>query len=82
MACTGYEELRKWFLDKMVNACRAIRDQKEDQSNSAAKKAMLYIQENYNKDISLDDVSGIVNISLITSARSLKKRPEKTLLNM
>ena len=24
---------------------------------------MLYIQENYNKDISLDDVSGIVNIS-------------------
>lgn len=47
----------------MVNACRAIRDQKEDQSNSAAKKAMLYIQENYNKDISLDDVSGIVNIS-------------------
>ena len=63
MACTGYEELRKWFLDKMVNACRAIRDQKEDQSNSAAKKAMLYIQENYNKDISLDDVSGIVNIS-------------------
>ena len=63
MACNGYEDLRKWFLDKMINACRAIRDQKEDQSNSAAKKAMLYIQENYNKDISLDDVSGIVNIS-------------------
>ena len=63
MACAGYEELRKWFLDKMVNVCRMIRDQKEEQSNSAAKKAMLYIQENYNKDISLDDVSGIVNIS-------------------
>lgn len=59
----GMKNCRKWFLDKMVNACRAIRDQKEDQSNSAAKKAMLYIQENYNKDISLDDVSGIVNIS-------------------
>ena len=63
MACAGYEELRKWFLDKMVNVCRMIRDQKEEQSNSAAKKAMLYIQENYNKDIALDDVSGIVNIS-------------------
>ena len=60
---TEYEELRKWFLDKMVNACRAIRDQKEDQSNSAAKKAMLFIRDNYYKDISLDDVSGIVNIS-------------------
>lgn len=63
MACAGYEELRKWFLDKMMNACRSIRDQKEEQSNSAAKKAMVYIQENYSKDISLDDVSGIVNIS-------------------
>ena len=63
MACKNYEELRKWFLDKMVNACRAIRDQKEDQSNSAVKKAMLYIQENYSRDISLDDVSSQVNIS-------------------
>ena len=27
------------------------------------KKAMLYIQENYSKDISLDDVSSQVNIS-------------------
>lgn len=32
MACKNYEELRKWFLDKMVNACRAIRDQKEERS--------------------------------------------------
>lgn len=63
MACQGYEELRNWFLEKMINACRTIRDQKEEQSNSAAKKAMVYIQENYSKDISLDDVSGIVNIS-------------------
>ena len=48
---------------KMVNVCRAIRDQKEDQSNSAVKKAMLYIQENYSRDISLDDVSREVDIS-------------------
>ena len=51
------------ILGKMVNVCRAIRDQKEDQSNSAVKKAMLYIQENYSRDISLDDVSSQVNIS-------------------
>ena len=63
MACSGYEELRSWFLDKMVNICRSIRDQKEEQSNSAVKKAMLYIQENFSKDISLDEVSGQVNIS-------------------
>lgn len=63
MACSGYEELRSWFLDKMAGTCRIIRDQKEEQSDSAVKKAMLYIQENYSRDISLDEVSGIVNIS-------------------
>ena len=63
MSLSTYEDLRKWFQEKMVNVCRAIRDQKEDQSNSAVKKAMLYIQENYSRDISLDDVSSQVNIS-------------------
>ena len=63
MSLSTYEELPKWFQEKMVNVCRAIRDQKVDQSNSAVKKAMVYIQENYSRDISLDDVSGQVNIS-------------------
>ena len=63
MSLSTYEDLRKWFQEKMVNVCRAIRDQKEDQSNSAVKKAMFYIQENYSRDISLDDVSSQVNIS-------------------
>ena len=63
MSFSTYEELRKWFLEKMVNLCRTIRDQKEDQSDSAIKKATAYIQENYSKDISLDDVSSQVNIS-------------------
>ena len=63
MSLSTYEELHKWFQEKMVNVCRAIRDQKVDQSNSAVKKAMVYIQENYSRDISLDDVSSQVNIS-------------------
>ena len=80
MACTGYEELRKWFLDKMVNACRAIRDQKEERSNSVAKKAMLYIQENYSKDISLDDVSGLVNISPYYFSKLFKQETGKNFI--
>ena len=80
MACKNYEELRKWFLDKMVNACRAIRDQKEERSNSAAKKAMLYIQENYSKDISLDDVSGLVNISPYYFSKLFKQETGKNFI--
>ena len=63
MSFGGYEELRKWFLEKMINLCRGIRDYKEEQSNSAVKKAMNFIQDNYSREVSLDDVSGEVNIS-------------------
>lgn len=63
MECRDYEELRKWFQDKMVSICRLIRDQKEDNSDSVVKRAMSYIDENYSRDISLDEVSREVNIS-------------------
>ena len=82
MSLSTYEELHKWFQEKMVNVCRAIRDQKVDQSNSAVKKAMVYIQENYSKDISLDDVSGQVNISPYYFSKILRMRQEKISLSI
>ncbi len=63
LSFSGYEELREWFLEKMTDICRTIRDQKEEQSDSAVKRAKTYIQEHYSNDISLDEVSREVNIS-------------------
>lgn len=63
MSFTNYEELRKWFQEKMVGICRTIRDHKDEQSNSVVKKAKAYIMEHYDSDISLDEVSREVNIS-------------------
>lgn len=63
MRCETYEELRKWFQEKMVGICRMIRRQKEEQSDSAVKRAKTFIQENYSRELSLDDVSREVNIS-------------------
>lgn len=57
------EEIRRWFLDKMAEVCLSIRNREEKQSESAVEKAMNYIQSNYSRDISLDDVSKEVNIS-------------------
>ena len=79
MSFGGYEELRKWFLEKMINLCRGIRDYKEEQSNSAVKKAMNFIQDNYSREVSLDDVSGEV---LIISVKYSKKKQEKILSNI
>lgn len=58
-----FEMLRKWFLDKVLEACRNVITKKEEQANSVILKAKSYIDENYSKDISLDDVSRILDIS-------------------
>ena len=57
------EQLRKWFIDKITQACRNITTKREEQTSGLICKAKLFIEENYNKDISLDDVSRIVDIS-------------------
>src|SRR5690606_25636500 len=58
-----YEELRKWFIDKVTEACRNITTKREEQTSGLICKAKAYIEENFNKDISLDDVSRSVDIS-------------------
>lgn len=63
MSLTTFEDLRRWFQEKVQGICQTIRDQREEQSNSVVKKAQAYISENYSNDISLDEVSREVNIS-------------------
>nr|MBQ8253471.1 helix-turn-helix domain-containing protein [Lachnospiraceae bacterium] len=59
----NYEQLRKWYLDRITQACRDIMTRKEEQSGSVIDKAKEYIGARYHKDISLDDVSREVDIS-------------------
>ena len=63
MSFTDYEMLRTWFIDKMDAACQSIHDRKKTQSGTVVSKAREYIQENFRKEISLDDVSREVNVS-------------------
>ena len=63
MALETTGQLRDWFVDKISSACRNVFVKREETSTDAIKTAKRYIEENYAKDISLDDVSRIVNIS-------------------
>ena len=63
MRFDDYETLRTWFLEKMSAACSRIRDRQEDQSETVVSKAKAFMNENFRKDISLDDVSREVNVS-------------------
>ncbi len=56
-------QLKAWFLHKLENACSNVLHNHDDKSLSLIEQAKEYIQSNYQKDISLADVSREVNIS-------------------
>ena len=58
-----YDEIKLWFLDRINEATRNISDKKQESSVSVVEKAKEYINENFDKEISLDEVSKKVNIS-------------------
>ncbi|MCM1040258.1 MAG: response regulator [Ruminococcus sp.] len=55
--------IRNWFLEKIMDACQNIQGKREEKSHSIIEMSQNYIKSNFNKDISLDDVSRAVNIS-------------------
>lgn len=57
------EELRRWFSDKIFEACRNVKVKRDESSSTAIDKAKVYIHKQYHKDISLDEVSKEVDIS-------------------
>jgi two-component system response regulator YesN len=59
----NYEQLRKWFIDKVSEACLNIITKKNEQANGVLAKAKSFIEENFHKDLSLEDVSRTVDIS-------------------
>ncbi|NLJ91224.1 MAG: response regulator [Clostridiales bacterium] len=57
------ENLKKCFLEKVVDLATNIIFQKEKEKNCIILKAIDYISNNYHKDLSLDDISREVDIS-------------------
>ena len=57
------EKLRTWFAEKMDAAVRNVANSRETQSGGVVAKAKAYINANFHKEISLDDVSREVDIS-------------------
>lgn len=63
MQLDNLESLKSWFLEKVGTASDNVVNKASEKSLSLIETAKEYIRTNYSKDISLDDVSRIVNIS-------------------
>ena len=65
MAISDLDTLKKWFGDKIGTATHNVSCKASEKSMSVVETAKEYIQNNYSKDISLDDVSRTVYQSLL-----------------
>lgn len=74
------ERMRTWFLDKMDAAVRNVADNRETRSNGIVAKAKSYINANFHKEISLDDVSREVDISPYYFSKIFKEETGKNFI--
>lgn len=59
----GLAEVKEWFIKKMTDACRNVLVKRGEREDDIISRSKLYIDANYNKDISLDDISRQMNLS-------------------
>lgn len=76
-----YAPLKQWFVDKVSLACRNICTVKQGQSRNVIEVAKKYIEENYSRDLSLDDVSRVVDISPYYFSKIFKEQIGKNFID-
>lgn len=59
----GYLEAKNWCANRIINAISAIANNRENKAGHITMTAMKFIDDNFHKDITLEDVSKEVNLS-------------------
>ncbi len=80
---TGFEtkeDARRWFIDKMTEAASNVTNKKEEKIGSVVLEAKRYIESNFSKDISLDDVANNVDVSPYYFTRMFKEETGETFI--
>ncbi|RGY96454.1 helix-turn-helix domain-containing protein [Clostridium sp. AM58-1XD] len=76
----GFEELRRWFMGKTAKMCESMGSLREKESESLVFRVKNYIDENYQKELSLDEVSRMVDVSPYYLSRLFKQETGKTFI--
>ncbi len=77
---TNMEEARHWFVEKMTEAAINVTHKKEEKIVNVISEAKRYIEKNFSKDISLDDVANSVDVSPYYFTRMFKEETGETFI--
>ena len=73
MAIDNMDSLWDWFVERISFSCTNISNKTEESSNDAIAASKSYIEANFTKNITLEDVSREVNISSYYLSRIFKE---------
>lgn len=66
-------ELREWTIDKVEHLIKLVEEARSLRCQDIMKKVLAYIHQNYNRDLSLEEVAGAVYISPCYLSRIFKQ---------
>jgi len=73
MEMSDYQNLKEWFVNKIAETCHNICNKRNEKSTSLIENAKEFIKNNYSSNISLEDVSGAINLSPYYFSRVFKE---------
>ncbi len=73
MSMNDTDELWDWFKERIIFSSSSISNRSTERSNDVIEASKAYIEENYTKNITLEDVSMAVNISSYYLSRIFKE---------
>ena len=74
------DEVYSWFISKIEDVCRNIISRKEENTVDLIHDAQVYIEQNYSRDLILDDVSKELQLSPYYFSKLFKKRTGKNFI--
>jgi len=71
-SCDTVEEMQNWYLDKFSNYFARVQTQRDYEQSPRVQKIRQFIEENYNKDISLETVAERFGLHKVYLAKIFK----------
>ena len=81
LAAENYEELKSWFLRKIAESARNVSTKADEKANRVISKARAFIDRNFSRDLTLEEVSREVHVSPYYFSKLFKEQVGENYIN-
>jgi len=81
LAAENYEELKAWFLRKIAESARNASSKANEKASHIILKARVFIDRNFHRDLTLEEVSREVHVSPYYFSKLFKEQTGDNFIN-